>query len=561
LRLFVWNPELNSGEDITAQLLTCDAQHALKQAIDKHPDIKKLALKLVQESTDKKLDIMFNDLRAEFKSGTTKPVTYRKRQLMNLLRMLRDGRQVLSEAIQKDLHRDATSALYLELNQLESAAQHAIDYVSDWVQPDKVGTNLVNLPGSSSIVHEPYGTALIFGCWNYPYKLAIEPLIGAIAAGNSVLLKMPTDMVPNCSEAIIRLCGQYLDTKTIKVIGGGVKVNKGLSKMNWDVVFYTGSARVGKVIYEEAAKQLTPVCLEMGGKCPAVIFPSSNLYIAAKRIAWAKWVNAGQTCVSVDHVFVHEDVAEEFLTHIQQCVRDMYGEDPQSSEYFCRMVNGRHFERVKSMIDDSKSSIRFGGKTDSGSLYIEPTVLYFNDDTQNFKDSKAMSEEIFGPILPVVTFRDYKQVISSINAGEKPLSMYIFTNEETQKKEFLHKTSSGACIINEVFTYLSINQLPFGGVGHSGLGKYHGKHSFHTFSHNKAVLQRPDTTILDAPIKYPPYVPWKVSALAMIMGVRSRRQINIVKSLLLLVALLGVFQNRQKVAKFLHLLVSLVFGY
>eukprot|EP00467_Chlorarachnion_reptans_P000098 CAMPEP_0114503336 /NCGR_PEP_ID=MMETSP0109-20121206/9593_1 /TAXON_ID=29199 /ORGANISM="Chlorarachnion reptans, Strain CCCM449" /LENGTH=563 /DNA_ID=CAMNT_0001681357 /DNA_START=54 /DNA_END=1745 /DNA_ORIENTATION=- len=548
------------AQKLVSGLLTLDARKILAEATLKYPEVKRTVEAKVISSEVPEVNMVNSRMHQTFKAGVTRDLRWRRQQLTALLKMLREGREVLCGGLKKDLNRSAAEGYFLEVNLVEHGVQQCLDKLSEWTQPSVVGTNLVNLPGSSSIQPDPLGAVLILGCWNYPVQLSLLPLAGAIAAGNSVVLKMPTDVVPHTSAAVIKLAAQYLDKRAIHVMGGGVKENQALLKQRWDKIFFTGSDFVGKIVYQAAAEHLCPVTLEMGGKCPTIVAPSSNIQIAAKRIAWGKWMNAGQTCVAPDHIFVHESIADHFLEMLERTVKDFYGKNPKESKFFCRLATERHTNRVKGLLDEHSDKVIFGGEVDVKSKYIAPTVMYFKDDWKTFTKSKIMGQEIFGPLLPVVKYNDQQKVIDYINAGEKPLSLYIFSNNKSEIKSVMTKTSSGAALVNDVAMHLSNEELPFGGVGHSGIGAYHGKFSFDCFSHKKAVLKRPDASILDIPARYPPYSNWKVSLLGFVQTVRPAWQMNLLKysALFFLAALLA--RNRRRAAQILHSLIDLVLG-
>jgi len=552
--------EHKDSKSLVSGLLSCDARKILAEACEKMPELKQQVARRVTETSDPAVKAAKANLKKAFSSGVTRSLEWRRQQLRAMMAMLREGKDALLQGLKKDLNRSEEEGYFLETNIIEHAAQNALDNLDNWTSETRVSTNLINLPGASSLKSDPLGCVLILGCWNYPVQLALVPLVGAIAAGNAVVLKLPTDMVPHSSNAMKRLCDQYLDRKYIMVMEGGVKTNQALLKERWDKVFYTGSDVVGRIVYEAAANHLTPVCLEMGGKCPTIIGKTSNLEVATKRIAWGKWMNAGQTCVAPDHIFVHKDISKQFREKLVKNVKDFYGSDAKASKFFCRMVNGRHTQRVSSMLEGQKDKIITGGNFDVKSRYIDPTVLFFGDDWKSFESSKAMSQEIFGPVLPVVEYTDAERVVEFINKGEKPLSLYVFSNDTREKEIFLKNTSSGAYLVNEIATHLTNEELPFGGVGHSGIASYHGKFSFDCFSHQKAVLRRPDTTVLDIFARYPPYSSLKVAILGFAQTVRPAWKFRVLKYAFFLVVTMVIVQNKSRIAPMLHWLIDLIFG-
>eukprot|EP00466_Bigelowiella_natans_P003284 jgi/Bigna1/80534/fgenesh1_pg.72_\ len=542
--------EHKDSKSLVSGLLSCDARKILAEACEKMPELKQQVARRVTETSDPAVKAAKANLKKAFSSGVTRSLEWRRQQLRAMMAMLREGKDALLQGLKKDLNRSEEEGYFLETNIIEHAAQNALDNLDNWTSETRVSTNLINLPGASSLKSDPLGwCVLILGCWNYPVQLALVPLVGAIAAGNAVVLKLPTDMVPHSSNAMKRLCDQYLDRKYIMVMEGGVKTNQALLKERWDKVFYTGSDIVGRIVYEAAANHLTPVCLEMGGKCPTIIGKTSNLEVATKRIAWGKWMNAGQTCVAPDHIFVHKDISKQFREKLVKNVKDFYGHCHSSSR---------------------GDKIITGGNFDVKSRYIDPTVLFFGDDWKSFESSKAMSQEIFGPVLPVVEYTDAERVVEFINKGEKPLSLYVFSNDTRgyvegmggeeylclrasrksffllEKEIFLKNTSSGAYLVNEIATHLTNEELPFGGVGHSGIASYHGKFSFDCFSHQKAVLRRPDTTVLDIFARYPPYSSLKVAILGFAQTVRPAWKFRVLKYAFFLVVTMVIVQNKSR---------------
>ncbi len=500
-------------------------------------------------------------VRRAAERGVPRTRAWRIAQLRACQRMLIEGRDKFAAEFKKDFNRSPFGSYSLELGQIEQSIQSALDKLDSWMAPRPVPGNLVVTPGKSAVRPEPFGAVLIIGCWNYPFKLSLDPLVGAIAAGNSVLLKMPSDMVPNASRAVVELCAQYLDRDAIRVIGGGVRENTALLQEKWDKIFYTGSDFVGRIVYQAAADRLTPVTLEMGGKCPTVIGRSSNLSLAAKRVAWAKWTNAGQTCVSPDYVCVHEDIAERFLRELEANIESFYEGDPAASVEYCRMVNERHARRVSAFITANKGEVRFGGKFDVSKRYIEPTVLFFGGNWDKFGSSKVMSEEIFGPVLPVVTFSDRKTVIPFINQGiGKPLALYVYSSDRNEYEDILQNTSSGAAVVNDSIVQMTNHALPFGGVGSSGIGRYHGKYTFDCFSHEKAVLVRPGISLLDVPARYPPYSGWKQTVLKLATRATPAWQVKAIKMGIAVLLIAAVWKNRRGARGVLHWLVDLLLG-
>ncbi|HEX5661152.1 MAG TPA: aldehyde dehydrogenase family protein [Polyangiales bacterium] len=435
-------------------------------------------------------------LRGAFESGLTRSYAWRVSQLDAMVRMLKAEDTALCEALQRDLNKPRIEAFVTELNEVIAGAHYLKQNLKKWMKPQKVSTPLVLQPGKSWIQSEPLGVALVISAWNYPVLLSLAPMLGAIAAGNAAILK-PSELAPATSTLLARLCAQYLDRRALTVIEGGIPETTALLAQKFDHIFYTGNGTVGRIVMKAAAEHLTPVTLELGGKSPCIVDQHADLEVAAKRIAWAKFFNCGQTCVAPDYVLVHEQVHDRFLDLLTATLKQFWGDDPAKSPDYCRIVNGRHHWRLTDLIEGS-GRVVVGGQSDAASLYIAPTVLRDVPD-----DAPAMSEEIFGPILPVIKVASIDEATRRINARPKPLALYLFTNNDANQQRVLNNTSSGAAVINHAVIHLGVQGLPFGGVGESGMGAYHGKHSFDTFSHKKAVLKR--ATVLEPDLMYPPY--------------------------------------------------------
>ena len=436
-----------------------------------------------------------------FASNKTKDITFRKEQLKKLLTVLQKNEKPLCDALWTDLHKPEFEAYATELGIVYSEIREAISKLKSWSRPKKVATNLPNLPGSSLIMPEPFGTALIMGAWNYPYYLTFGPLVGAMAAGNTIILK-PSELTPSCSAALAKIINENFDTGYLTVAQGGIPETTELLRQKFDYIFYTGSTRVGKIIYKAAAENLTPVTLELGGKSPCIVDKDAALKVAAKRIAWGKFINAGQTCIAPDYLLVHESVKDELLGYISQNIFEFYGANPQESPDFLRIVNLPNFNRLAGLIE--KDKIYFGGKTDASDLYVSPTIL----DKISW-DDQVMEDEIFGPILPVLTFSRLEDAIKDLVKRPKPLALYYFSKDNKKQKQVLSQISFGGGTINDTILHISNSKLPFGGVGNSGIGNYHGKAGFDTFSHHKSIMKR--ATWIDLPLKYPPYSATKLN--------------------------------------------------
>lgn len=430
-----------------------------------------------------------------FRSGATKSVEFRIHQLKTLKKLLTEHEEELFEAIYADFKKPELETYATELGILHNEISYALRHLKKWAKPKRVKGTWVNFPSSNYTIAEPYGAVLVIAPWNYPIQLALLPVVGAIAAGNTVVVK-PSEITPHTSSTLHRLMSKWFKEEFIAVVEGGVDTNKSLLAEDFDHIFFTGSSRVGKIVMEAAAKNLTPVTLELGGKSPCIVDDSADLETSAKRIAWGKFLNAGQTCVAPDYVLVKASVQSQFLDHLKEAIRSFYGVNAKLSPDYPRIVNEGHFKRLASYLPDGE--IFYGGKTDIKECYIEPTIL-----TNVTHNSAVMEEEIFGPILPVISFDDIGGAIDLINSKPKPLALYVFTTEKEIEDRVLEKCSFGSGAINDVVAHLGNHHLPFGGVGKSGMGAYHGKKSFDTFSHHKGIMKKP--LWLDIPFRYAPY--------------------------------------------------------
>ena len=434
-------------------------------------------------------------LRAYFETGATKPLSWRLSQLDALEHFLTEREQDIEDALRADLSKPPTEAFTSGVGITLSELRLTRKKLASWMKPERVRTSNVAMPGRSYIYKEPLGVTLIIGAWNYPMHLVIIPLIGAIAAGNCAVVK-PSEIAPNVSALIAKWLPQYLDRKAVQVVEGGVPETTALLHEKWDHIFYVGNGTVGRIIMAAAAKHLTPVTLELGGKSPCIVDESANLDMTAKRIAYGKFVNAGQTCVAPDYVLVHENVHDALVNRMSSAIREFYGDDPQKSPDFARIINERHHARLTRLLRDA--DIVAGGETDVSDRYIAPTIL-----TNVKEDDAVMQEEIFGPILPVISVPSIDSAVSFVSRRDKPLALYLFARDKDVHERVLAGTSAGGTTINHVFLHYGVPDLPFGGVGESGMGAYHGRRSFDTFSHQRAVLKKP--FFPDPPLTFPPY--------------------------------------------------------
>ncbi len=435
-------------------------------------------------------------LRFTFDSGRTLPLDYRQEQLAALARFLVERESDIEQAIHQDLGRPAIEIYTSETAFVASEVALTRKKLRSWMKPKRVATSLVAQPGKSRIYREPLGVVLIIGPWNYPLQLVLAPLVGAIAAGNCAVIK-PSEVVPTISGLLAEQLPKYLDSEAVKIIEGGVPETTELLEQRFDHIFYTGNGTVGRIVMEAAAKNLTPVTLELGGKSPCIVDHQADLDVTARRIVWAKFYNAGQTCVAPDYILVHDAVADALISRLKETIRTFFGDDPRLSPDYGRIVNERHHRRLMKLIPGS-GEIVAGGEADVAARYIAPTIL------QNVKpDAPVMADEIFGPILPVLRVPSIERAIAFVNERPKPLALYLFSRDPLIQESVLERTSSGGVTINHALLHLTVPALPFGGVGASGMGAYHGRSSFDTFSHAKSVLVKP--TWFDPSFFYPPY--------------------------------------------------------
>lgn len=435
--------------------------------------------------------------RLFFLSGKTKTIEFRKKALKKLLEILKSNETRLTEAIFEDFGKSGFDTYSTELSIIYTEIRFFLKKLESLAHPRKKKTNMANLPGKFQIYKEPLGNILIIGAWNYPYQLTLVPMIDAIAAGNTCIIK-PSELPERTMRLLAELINSNFPKEYLYVAEGGVPETTALLQLPYDKIFFTGSPKVGKIVYKAAAENMVPVTLELGGKSPVVVTAKADLKIAAKRIVWGKFLNAGQTCVAPDYLYIEESVEEAFLKRLKEQIQQFsYSPD---SENYVKIINRRNFDRLQNMID--KDKIYCGGKCEPSSLYIEPTVLR----GVNWEDN-VMQEEIFGPILPVISYKELSEAIEKIKAMEKPLASYIFSRDKKEQKLFIEEVSSGGSCINDVVMHLVNENVPFGGVGHSGIGNYHGEYGFDCFSHQKTVLKKPAS--IENNIKYPPYSNWK----------------------------------------------------
>lgn len=443
------------------------------------------------------LSPQFEIIRQYFLSGATQSIEFRKSQLQKLKEAILAYEDAINEALYNDLRKSKEEIWITETGMVLSEISYFLNHTGDLMAPQKTGTNLLNQPGNSFIMSEPLGVVLIIAPWNYPFQLSLIPLIGAIAAGNCVVLK-PSEVAPATESILQKIITEIFNPRYIScATGDGATVIPAMfEKFRFDHVFYTGSTAVGKIIYKQAAEQLIPVTLELGGKSPCIVSASADLKLAAKRITLAKFLNAGQTCIAPDYLLVHESVKNEFLEILKSTIRKFYGEHPVTSYDYGRIINKKQFDRLMGYLKTGK--VIFGGTHNEEIRYISPTII-----EAPHIDDPVMNEEIFGPLLPVISYSNNTFALEIIRRNANPLAFYVFTGNKKEADEWLQKVPSGGACINAAAMHYLNKSLPFGGRGNSGMGRYHGKYSFDTFSHQKAVLKA--ATWPDLPLAYPSF--------------------------------------------------------
>ncbi|QHI35371.1 Aldehyde dehydrogenase [Kordia antarctica] len=430
-----------------------------------------------------------------FNTRRTQNIYYRKNVLKKLLKEVKKRENDICDALYADFKKPKFEAVISETSIVISELKLTIKNMKSWARPKRVLPALLNFPSKDRIHSEPYGTTLIIAPWNYPYQLALAPLIGAVAAGNTVVLK-PSELTPNTSKIVEEIISEVFDENHVKVVQGGVEISQELLAQRWDYIFFTGSVHVGKIIAKAAAPNLTSVTLELGGKNPCIVDLHSDFKLTAKRIVWGKFLNAGQTCIAPDYLIVHAQAKFDFTKVLIEEIKTMYGENPEVSEDYARIINEKNFDRLTTMLKDE--NVLHGGTTTKDDLYIAPTIL----DEPAF-DSEAMKDEIFGPILPIQVYSTLEDISTIIAKYEKPLALYVFSKDKKFANRMIETHSFGGGAINDTVTHFLNHRMPFGGVGNSGIGSYHGKGSFNAFSHQKSITNK--ATWLDIPIRYAPY--------------------------------------------------------
>lgn len=452
---------------------------------------------MIKQFTEQEIQHIIDDQKNFFSQGETLSYQFRINQLTKLKESILKYQTQLEEALYVDLGKSSFESYTSEIGFILYSISHTIKHLKKWMKPDKKKTPMSLIFTKSKVIKQPYGCVYIIGPYNYPFQLLIEPLVGAIAAGNCAIVS-PSELTPHVCEVIKEILKNTFATKYICCVDGGIENNTLLLNSPVDYIFFTGSINVGKIVMQAAAKQLIPVTLELGGKSPVIIEKSANLKIASQRIMWGKLMNCGQTCVAPDYVLVPNELKDEFLCYVKETIKEFYGEEIIKNKDYGRIVNDRHTQRLKTIIEKDKNYLYVGGSIDEEQRYIEPTILSL----KNF-EAASMQEEIFGPILPVIGYNDLTQALSYINSHQKPLALYIFSENKKAVASILESTSSGGVSINETISHIINPNLPFGGVGSSGMGNYHGEYSFNTFSHQRSVLQK--TTKLKLKLIHPPF--------------------------------------------------------
>ena len=433
--------------------------------------------------------------REFFASQKTKDLTFRKEALKRLQKEIMAREDDIAEAIYQDFKKPKFETLAAETQFVLAELKLTLKNIANWAGPERKSGTLLNWPSSDRIYKEPYGAVLIVAPWNYPFQLVFAPMIGAIAAGNTVVVK-PSEHTPHTASIISEIISAVFETEHVTAVNGGVEVSQELLAEKWDYIFFTGSTRVGQIVYESAAKHLTPVTLELGGKNPAIVDETASINLAAKRIVWGKFLNAGQTCIATDYILVQKNVQDKLVAALIRNITKCYGENVEISPDFSRLVNKGHYDSLKDMLVGEE--ILFGGKSNDHDNYLAPTLV-----NEPKLDSKLMHDEIFGPILPIIGYENEVDIERHLSKYGKPLATYVFSNRKSFQKKIINRYSFGGGAINDTVIQITNKNLPFGGVGASGIGAYHGRRSFDLFSHQKAIIKKANW--LDASLRYPPY--------------------------------------------------------
>ncbi|WP_369802841.1 aldehyde dehydrogenase [Sporosarcina sp. P10] len=443
------------------------------------------------------LEVIMNKQKQYYTSGVTRSISFRKMMLEKLYKAIQKHEKKILDALHKDLHKHPFEAYVAEIGFVLSSITHMIDHLDEWAAPEKVKTPLHLQPATSFIVKEPYGTVLIIGPFNYPFQLVFDPLVGSIATGNCTVLK-PSEDALHTASVVDKIISSVFPPEYVSVVHGEKEETKLLLDAPFDYVFFTGSAKVGKIVMKACAERLTPLTLELGGKSPAVVDHTADIKKAAEKIVWGKYMNAGQTCIAPDYVLADASIYDELIHEMKSAIQRFYGGDAQKSADYGRIIADRHFDRLANILDQDQAYIVEGGKTDAADKYIEPTILALSD-----WNSASMQDELFGPILPVLPYDNLGVAIQQISTLPKPLAAYFFTENDEAANHFIEVLPFGGGCINDTISHVANIHLPFGGVGPSGMNQYHGKASFETFTHSKSMMKK--STAVSVPIAFPPY--------------------------------------------------------
>lgn len=452
-----------------------------------------------EELTVEDIKTILDKQNKYFDSQVTKNIDFRIKQLKKLKEGVKKYEDKINQALYSDLGKNKNEAYMTEVGLVYNTITHMIKNLKKWAKPERRKTPFYLMPSRSFIINEPYGAVLVISPYNYPVELLLEPLVGAIAAGNTVVLK-PSEIAPNVSKVMKEMIDEIFEEEYVACVEGGIETNTALLNNKFDYIFFTGSPAVGRIVMEAAAKNLTPVTLELGGKSPVIVDDSANIKEAAKRIIWGKTLNAGQTCVAPDYLMVKKNVKDQLINEMKNAIHEFFGKNIEESNSFGRIINDRHFNRIKGLIEKDKEGIVFGGSFNEEKRYIEPTIIEVSS-----LDAATMSEEIFGPVLPVLCYENLDDAIKIIKKLSKPLALYLFTTKKDVEQKVLSEISSGGVCINDTITHLANSNIPFGGVGNSGMGSYHGKDTFTTFSHRRSVLKKPSGLGFGGSMMYPEY--------------------------------------------------------
>lgn len=452
------------------------------------------------------IEDIVNKQRELFSTGVTKSISYRMNALMKLKATIVAKEQMILDALKEDLNKSQFESYMTEIGMVLNEIRYLLKHTPTWAKNKNVRTPLPQFAARSFVVSEPYGVVLVMSPWNYPFQLSIEPLIGAIAAGNCVILK-PSAYAPHISRVMADIIAECFTPEYITVIQGGRQENHELLEQRFDYIFFTGGVEVGKLVMEKAARHLTPVSLELGGKSPCIIDKTANLKLAAKRLAFGKYLNSGQTCVAPDYLFVHKDVKDKVVIYLKEYITSFFGAEPLENPNYPKIINEKHYLRIMGLIEGENVIVGGTGKNNS---QIAPTIL-----DHITPQSNIMQEEIFGPILPILTFERIEEVTSYVNSRPKPLALYLFTTDKRMERHILNTISFGGGCINDTIIHLATSHMGFGGVGQSGMGSYHGKHSFDTFSHKKSIVKKANW--IDLPMRYHPYTKVKEKLVRMFL--------------------------------------------